>query len=401
MRVALVTGVPLEDRSEIGAAYHTRALAEELVKAGLAVEIWSKSGAGAAAASTAPIVPLWRPGWLAWLDIFNAVRERKPDVLHIQYSTFVLGAGAAGEIAMLILLVLLKMRGTNLVVTMHDVPSLAQITPAYIRMNGYKFPALIVRFGLRLIFFAIGSAASGIVVHQEAFAAILARDYAIDRRKVAVIPLIALAHRAIGREAARAALGLSARGKTALFFGFATRYKGIEVLLSATQQLGAAFGLCVLLGAGEHPKVAHTAEYDAYYSGLKRRAESIAGVQFIGFVPDARLDDYIEAADVAVFPYIEAQSMSGPLTICAAHGKALLVSTRIAEKIPSLAPCAFDPSSEALASALAHFFGDPSYRASVESQSRAFAEHAIRGGETVAQTIALYRAAASTSRTRA
>jgi len=85
LRVSLVTGAPLEDRSEIGAAYHTRELAEELLKTGLAVEIWSKSGTGEAAPSSVPIVPRWRPGWLAWLDIFQAVRERKPDVLHVQY----------------------------------------------------------------------------------------------------------------------------------------------------------------------------------------------------------------------------------------------------------------------------------------------------------------------------
>jgi glycosyltransferase involved in cell wall biosynthesis len=400
LRIALVTGAPLEDRSEIGAAYHTRELAAELLKAGLTVEIWSKSGAGQAAASSVPIVPLWRPGWLAWLDIFKAVRERKPDVLHVQYSTFVLGAGAAGEIAMLALLVLLKLNGTNVVITVHDVPSLTQITPEYIRMNGYKFPAAVVRLGLRLIFLAISFTARSIVVHQEAFATILARDYGIDRRKIAVVPLIAPAHRTVGRAAARTALGMSASEKVALFFGFATRYKGIELLLAAAEQLGAPFQLRVLLGAGEHPKVAHTVEYDAYYSALKRRAGSIAGVEFLGFLPDARLDEYVEAADVAVFPYIEAQSMSGPLTICAAHGIPVLVSTRIAEKVPGLAPCAFDPSASALAAALTRFFGDPSYRAAVEAQSRTFAQQHVRSGETVAQTIALYRAAASTSRTR-
>ncbi len=401
MRVALVTGAPLEDRSEIGAAYHTRALAEELAKAGVDVEIWAKAGAGKTAASSVPIVSVWRPGWMAWFDIYKAVLERKPGILHVQYSTFVLGAGAAGEIAMLMLLVLLRLRGTNVVITVHDVPALAQITPEYIRMNGYKFPAAIVRLGLRLIFLAIGLTARSVIVHQEAFATILARDYGIDRPKIAVVPLIALTHRTMSREAARAALGMSASEKTALFFGFATRYKGIELLLSAAAQLGAPFGLHVLLGTGEHPKVAHTAEYDAYYSALKRRAGSIAGVEFLGFLPDAQLDEYIEAADVAVFPYIEAQSMSGPLTICASHGKPLLVSRRIAEKIPALASCAFDPTIPALASALTRFFSDSPYRAAVEAQSRAFAQQHVRGGETVARTLALYRAAASTSRTRA
>jgi glycosyltransferase involved in cell wall biosynthesis len=377
MRIALVTGAPLEDRSEIGAAYHTRALAEELARTGLTVDIWSKAGAGQAAASGVPIVPTWHPGWWAWSDIFLAVLKRKPDVLHIQYSTFVLGAGAAGEVSMLLLLVLLKLAGTNVVITVHDVPSLAQITPDYIRMHGYKFPTTVVRSGLRAIFLAIGLTARSIVVHQEAFAAILTRDYGIDRRKIAVIPLIAPAHRTIGRERARAALGITSAEKVALFFGFATRYKGIELLLAAASELGPEFQLRLLLGAGEHPKVAHTAEYDTYYRELRRRAESIAGVEFLGFLPDALLDEYVEAADVVVFPYIEAQSMSGPLTISAAHRKPFLISARIAEKMPPLCACVFEPDSEAIAHTLRRFFCDPAYTAAVEDECRRFARTAL------------------------
>jgi len=399
LRVALVTGAPLRDRSEIGAAYHTLALAEGLVQRGIDVEIWSKSGAGEAVESAVPIVPLWRPGWLSWFEIYKAVLHRKPDILHIQYSTFVLATGATGEVAMLLLLLLLKLHGTNLIVTVHDVPSVSQITREYIQMHGYKFPASVVRLGLRLIFGAIGVTAGRVVVHQDSFAGILAGDYGIDRRKIAVIPLMPLTRRGVA--AARAHLGIGESERVALFFGFATKYKGIEVLLSAAERLGAGFQLRILLGAGEHPKVAHTREYDRYYSALKRRAQSIAGVEFLGFLPDARLDEYVEAAGVAVFPYIEAQSMSGPLTICAAHGKPVLVSTRIAEKVPGFAACAFSPEPEELANALRRFFCEPDYRAAVESQSRAFAAQHVRGGDSVAETIALYRAATSTSRTRA
>lgn len=395
MNVAIVSGVPLKGSSEIGGAYYTRTLAAKLQRAGTNVEIWSKLGAGEAAQSEARVLPTWRPGWFAWADIVKAVRKRRPDVLHIQHSMFVLGPGAAGEFSMLLLLAILSLMRTRVVVTVHDIPELDQVTPQYVRMHGYKFPAPIVVAGLRVLFAAIAICAQAIVVHQEEFAATLTRDFHVAAAKIFVIPHVSAQIAAASGGAARSALGLGENERVILFFGFATRYKGIELLLAAMREAAARSRLKLLLGAGEHPKVAHTADYAAYYAGLRRVAASIPGVDFVGFLPDAKLDGYIEAADVAVFPYVEVQSMSGPLTICAAHRKPLLVSARIAEKVPELEACAFQPETSALSAAMTRFFDDPAYRSAVEAQSLAFAER-VNGDEAVTKTIELYRKIAKT-----
>lgn len=390
VNVAIVSGAPLKHESEIGGAYYSRTLAAKLQRAGLNVEIWSKIGVGDAAESEARVIPTWRAGWFAWIDIVRAARKRKPDILHIQHSMFVLGPGAAGEFSMLLLLALLQFTGTRVVVTVHDIPELDQITSEYVRMHGYKFPAPIVIAGLRLLFLTIALCSEAIVVHQQDFATTLVRDFHVAPGKVAVIPHVAAQIRTASRREARSALGLQEDERVILFFGFATRYKGIELLLEAMREAGPGSRLKLLLGAGEHPKVAHRADYVEYYSGIKRLAASVPGVDFLGFLPDAQLDEYVEAADVAVFPYIEVQSMSGPLTICAAHRKPVLVSARIAEKVPDLQACAFEPAGAALARAMARFFDDPLYRSDVEAQSLAFADR-VNGDEAVAKTIALYR----------
>lgn len=400
MRVAIISAAPLKGGSESGAAYYTRALAEELFSRGVSAEIWSKRN-GQPDISKAPVIPVWRPGWFAWLDIVRALFKRKPDVLHIQDSMFVLGPGLAGEFSMLVLALLLRMLRARVVATQHDIPALGQVNAEWVRMHGYRFPAALVVFGLRMVFSAVASAARVIIVHQESFARILVRDYRIPRSKISVVPHVVVPIAATGFASPRASLGIENGDRVVLFFGFATRYKGIELLLQAFRRLAPGMNLKLLLGAGKHPSLSLTAGYDRYYSSLARDAAEIPGVEFLGFLPDARLGDYIGAADLAVFPYLEFQGMSGPLNLCASRRKPFLVSTRIAEKVADLAACAFEPDSEVLATALGHFFSSPVYREAVESECARFAQSVLQSDPLALTVDAYKRAVSSTSRMRA
>lgn len=393
MRVALVSGVPLRNTGEIGAAYYSNALAQELQAAGLDVEIWSKLGVGEAVQSQARIVPTWRPGLLSWLQIVRAVLRRRPDVVHVQHSMFVLGSGGGGEISMLLLLAALALLGVRVVVTCHDVPALDQIIPEYVRMHGYRYPAAVVILGLRVLFGMIGAVSKRVIVHQPAFADTLVHDFHVNRAKIDVVAHLPIPYRVHDQQSARQSLGIPKDDFVLLFFGFATRYKGIEALLSAMQNLQADAEVRLILGAGEHPKVAHTPEYERYYEALRHRAESTAHVQFAGFLPDERVDEYIDAADVAIFPYVEFQGMSGPLNQCASHGKPFLVSTRIAEKISGFSACVFEPEPSAIAHTISAYISDPQRRAAIQNECAQFADHVL-GSEFVADTLAAYRRAA-------
>lgn len=377
MRVALVSGVPLKNQSEIGAAYYTRALADELHREGVDVEVWAKNTAGEPASTSAPVLPIWRPGWFAWLDILKALGRRKPDVLHIQHSMFVLGAGVSGEVSMLVLLFALWLLRTRVVITCHDIPSLEQITPEYVRLHRYKYPAWVAILGLRVLFTMIALCARVVIVHQEAFARTLEHDFHVDRAKLVVVPHLPIPYHITDKRAARASLGIGSEERVLLFFGFATGYKGIDVLLEGMRRNDSAVPVRLVLGAGEHPKVAHTAEYRAYYQDLRERAAQTPGVQFAGFLPDERVDEYIDAADAAIFPYVEFQGMSGPLNQCASHDKAFLVSERIAEKVPGLRSCVFPPEPEAVAGTIRRFFSDDAYRSTVEEECRRFGESVL------------------------
>jgi glycosyltransferase involved in cell wall biosynthesis len=104
------------------------------------------------------------------------------------------------------------------------------------------------------------------------------------------------------RAAARAALGLAADVRVVLFFGFIKPYKGVVHLIDAAPHLKERYGAGVkLLIVG------------AIYGDRRRYDDRIAAskaadiIRLVDdFIPDAAIEDYFQAADVVVLPYVSA-----------------------------------------------------------------------------------------------
>ena len=267
----------------------------------------------------------------------------------------------------------------RLIVTAHDVPALAQITPDYIRLHKYRFSASIVRFGLRVIFLGFGLAGRRMIVHQQSLADSLIRDYGVAAQKINVIPLATLPFALPVRAHARERLGLQPDGNYVLYFGFATGYKGIEALLEGMRLIGARTNEPpqLLLGAGYHPKKHDNADYADYYAALTSRSAEISNVHHVGFITDDRLDDYIAACDVAIFPYVQFQGMSGPLHQCVSRGMPVLVSRPIADALDSVTDGSFNTTAEDIADVIMRFFGDSSFHDQVATESQQLQGHLV------------------------
>ena len=102
--------------------------------------------------------------------------------------------------------------------------------------------------------------------------------------------------------AARATLGLPAEVRLVLFFGFIKPYKGVRYLIDAAAPLKERYGDGLrLLIVGD------------IYGDKRPYVERIAAsgaadiVQLVDeFVPDAVIEDYFQAADLVVLPYVSA-----------------------------------------------------------------------------------------------
>jgi glycosyltransferase involved in cell wall biosynthesis len=159
-----------------------------------------------------------------------------------------------------------------------------------------------------------------IFVHTNKMKAELAREFHVRADKVTVIPYginNVSSSSTLTTEAARQKLNLRDGEKAILYFGAIKQYKGLETLVAAYHQI-AAQGDYRLVIAGERKK-----GYEEYWRSVQQAIESDPSrdkvLQKIEFIPDAEIETYFKAADVAVLPYTDI-FQSGILFLAYAYG---------------------------------------------------------------------------------
>lgn len=126
------------------------------------------------------------------------------------------------------------------------------------------------------------------------------------------------------RAEARAALGLPADARIALFFGFIKPYKGVVHLLRALPRLRDRYGAdgfkLVVVGDVYGDR--------APYDEARRAAASDAVLDWReGYCPDEEVEDHVLAADLLVLPYVSA-TQSGIVQVAYAYDRPV-VSTAV------------------------------------------------------------------------
>jgi glycosyltransferase involved in cell wall biosynthesis len=119
---------------------------------------------------------------------------------------------------------------------------------------------------------------------------------------------------------ARSALGLEPHGKYILFFGFIRDYKGLDLLLRAMADQRIKDLGVKLIVAGEF-----YTDAKPYYDIIEEYHLADQLVMATDFIPDSRVGDYFNAADMVVQPYKDA-TQSGVTQIAYHFEKPMLVT---------------------------------------------------------------------------
>jgi glycosyltransferase involved in cell wall biosynthesis len=237
--------------------------------------------------------------YLARLLVY-VVSNRDKRVAHVQF--------LRNERVEAIFLPLLKLLGTRLVFTAHNVlPHENSVIDRVLRSGIYR-------------------AAGRIVAHSEYIKTKLARDFQVDSEKVRVIPHGNFDHylpgEPISKAEARARLNLPEAAHIALFFGYIREYKGLDLLLDAFEicaRKGSPFRL-VIAGAPQSPELAKR---------YRRRIEQISTDHSImfhpDFIPSENVADYFIACDVVILPYKEIDH-SGLVHLTYSFGRPLVAT---------------------------------------------------------------------------
>jgi len=271
---------------------------------------------------------VWKRGALFFVSILKKLLEDKPEILHVQHEFFLYG-GPASALSFLLLLVGAKLLRRKIVVTIHGIVPLSQITIDFVRGNNSILPLSIVRFVFWFLTRTIQALADSTIVHEPKFRTFLVRDYDIEGKKCSVIPHgVEEVEDAVSHDEALEKLKLRGK-KVILHFGYIVWYKGIEILLEAFRILHSSHGdYYLIVAGGEHPRYRGQREYDEYVRRLKERAGSIApeAIRFTGFLAEDEVPVYFAAADVVVFPYTVGMASSGAMSLALAYGRPFIVS---------------------------------------------------------------------------
>ncbi|HEU5122072.1 MAG TPA: glycosyltransferase, partial [Candidatus Saccharimonadales bacterium] len=207
-----------------------------------------------------------------------------------------------------------------------------------------------------------------VVVHEKLFKEIATKSYGVIPENIAVIPHGVEALSPINTQEARQRLGIAKDAKVALFMGYATGYKGMDLLIEGF----AAYAkhepkAYLIIGSGKHPKLKHDDVYLAEYTRLqKKAAELIPARQYRweGFIAEDDINTYYSACDVSLYPYTTAMSSSGPMSFAIGYEKPFLVSSAFKDIFADHPHLLFDRRPESMAEKLAYFFDNqPDYTA--------------------------------------
>jgi glycosyltransferase involved in cell wall biosynthesis len=201
---------------------------------------------------------------------------------------------------------LMKLFGKKVVLTVHDVNSLAETGALKKRLTGMAY---------RL--------ADRIIVHNGPSRKEL-EGLGVPSARTSVIPhghYLDTMGKIPSPSQARRALGIDDSAKVVLFFGQIKDAKGLDLLIEALPEVARAIPDVVLLIAGR-PWRTEFAGYDALIDRLGVRGRCKL---HIGFVPDKQVADYYSAADVIALPYRRIYQ-SGVLIMAMTYERPVVVS---------------------------------------------------------------------------
>lgn len=277
MRVAIVTGS--FPKMPCGVGDYSERLASGLAERKVEVDVLTTDVPAVAATGGGvrvwPLIERWRT-WEAG-RVWRFLRQRKPDVVHIQHPTQGYGNGWLPSLVPL----LARLAGASVVETWHEGFRREQALSVVVRRLAGG-PVIVVRPDFRKRLY-------------RPFRWLLRERSCRYVASAAAIPRVVLDD--AGRQAVRERYGVRAEARLIVFFGFVYRHKGVDLLFDIADP------------ATDHVVIAGPSNVDhAYTAELQARArrdEWQGKATFAGYLETQDAGALLAAADAVVLPFRE------------------------------------------------------------------------------------------------
>jgi glycosyltransferase involved in cell wall biosynthesis len=292
------------------------------------------------------------------LAVHRELKQINPDIVHIQQELALFG----NVITAYLLQWLVWLWRDRAVVTIHGIVDPKKINKKFVNENNSQLPVWVVKAAFRIIYTPIMKWAQRVVVHEKLFKEIAVRSYGIAPEKVATIPHGVEALSAVDPQSARQALTIAEDAHVILFMGYATGYKGLDLLIEGfaayAQREPKAY---LIIGSGKHPKLRDDDAYLQEYQRLQKKAAELipeGHYRWEGFIAEDEIGLYYSACDVSLYPYTTAMSSSGPMSFAIGYEKPFLVSSAFKDIFVDHPELLFHQTPESLADRLEYFFAN-------------------------------------------
>jgi glycosyltransferase involved in cell wall biosynthesis len=294
------------------------------------------------------------PGFI--MNVHKELKKIQPDVVHVQQELSLFG----GILTAYLLQWLVFAWRKKTVITLHGVVNPNAIDAVFVKENNSHLPVWLVRLAFRRIYTPLMKWAKTVIVHEEYFKEIMVEHYHINPSKIRVIPHGVESLKTIPKNEARKHIGVQSKANVALFMGYATGYKGLDLLIEGFEKYAKQNkNAYLIIGAGKHPKLHNDAAYLKEYSRLQAKAASLIPKNqytWRGFIEEDDITAYYSASDVSLYPYTTAMSSSGPMSFAIGYEKPFLVSAAFEAIFKQQPELLFKRSSSSLAAKLDYFF---------------------------------------------
>jgi beta-1,4-mannosyltransferase len=250
-------------------------------------------------------------GGSARLPLLRAVgMDRRPDILHLHWiHPFLLSENRVKNVMrtcrFVTEILVVKLLGIRIVWTIHN-------------LTGHERPSPWLEMSCRRLFARLSDR---LIVHCPAAREAVVQAYHLSgrsRQKIHVIPhghYLKSYENRIGREEAKARLGLGKSEVTFLYFGQIRPYKGVFQLIERFQKLESCEVRLLLAGKPLNETIR---------AEVVRRCESDGRIQtHLQFIPDDDIQVYMNAADVVVLPYRDVLT-SGAVILAMSFGRPVI-----------------------------------------------------------------------------
>lgn len=275
------------------------------------------------------ILPCWEDGFLYPFKIFKEVCRLKPQVIHVQHEFFLFG-GMFSALMFPFFVLLSKLLSSKFIVTLHGIVNPAELKDPELGSVGNEslkgLPTWLATMGLLFITRAITDFSDKIIVMNNIHRSILTGEYRCSPKKVVIIPHGVPNGEIIPQEIAKKKLGFDGF-KIAFYFGYITKYKGIDILVKAFKKIEKGKkNFLLVLGGGQHPRLKLDHDYRTFWNSITQEIAQDPQIKFVGFIPEELLSTYICASDIVVFPYVASFSTGGPMNITLGHFRPVIAS---------------------------------------------------------------------------